>query len=262
MKCLVLYVLGIGVGATMAFPASAAVSRAQCRVACADQIALCRTQATSARARRRCKPTWIKMCRSTGLAACEPTTTTSTLPPTVTTTLPSGGSTTSTTVTMTSTTTTTTSPLVTPAWTVNGSWAVTLSGFGGTTENCTATFQQSNCRASTIAGWVLCDLSGTSQDCAFSVSGAVQGPQDDPPNPTPNDVRAYFAFSGPLSAPAYFPSCVTLETNPNNGGFTGQAVGYSGFDPHYAAALSAPAYCLSATGYASQGNFGASWSQP
>ena len=68
-------------------PSSAthAVSRAQCRIACADEIASCRAQATSARARRRCRPTWVRTCRTTGLSACQPPTTTSTITSTTTT---------------------------------------------------------------------------------------------------------------------------------------------------------------------------------
>jgi hypothetical protein len=62
-----------------------AASRAQCRAACADEISACRAQATSVRARRRCKPTWVRTCRTTGLAACQPTTTTSTTSTTITT---------------------------------------------------------------------------------------------------------------------------------------------------------------------------------
>lgn len=56
----------------------AAASRAQCRVACMDDIATCRTQATSRRARGRCKRTLIRGCRTSGLSVCETSTTTST----------------------------------------------------------------------------------------------------------------------------------------------------------------------------------------
>lgn len=173
--------------------------------------------------------------------------------------MPSLGSTT--TVATSTTTTTTNSPPVVPAWNVSGSWSVTLSGFGGDTpETCTATFEQTNCRNADIVGWVLCDLAGTSQDCAFTLSGLIKGLKQDPPNPGPSDVRAYFAFSGPFTSPADFPWCVSLKTFPNNQGFTGEAIGYSGYDPHYAAVLAAPAVCTTATAYTWQGNFGASFS--
>ena len=156
--------------------------------------------------------------------------------------------------------TTTISPPVVPAWDVSGSWSVTLSGFGGdTTENCTATFEQTNCRSADIVGWAQCDLVGTSQDCAFTLAGSVKGPVSDPANPTPSDVRAYFAFSGPFTSPANFPWCVSVKTFPNNEGFTGEAIGYSGYDPHHATGLAAPAVCTTATAYTWQGNVGASW---
>src|SRR5205809_4432265 len=81
-----------------------AASRKQCRIACADEIAACRAQATSRRERHRCRPRWMRTCRQTGLAACEPPqTTTTTIPDTstTTTTLTSDGSTTTTTTTTT-----------------------------------------------------------------------------------------------------------------------------------------------------------------
>lgn len=106
MRYLVLYVLSIAASPRSTATASArpwscllvlllvsvggrpcgAASRAQCRVACTDEIASCRATATSPRARRRCKSTLIRTCRATGVAACQPTTTmTSTTRTTVTT---------------------------------------------------------------------------------------------------------------------------------------------------------------------------------
>lgn len=48
-------------------------SRRECRQACSASISTCRVQAASARARRRCKPDWIKACsRFLGLNLCSP----------------------------------------------------------------------------------------------------------------------------------------------------------------------------------------------
>lgn len=74
-----------------------AVSRARCRVACAEEVAACRAEATFRRERRRCKRRWVRVCRIDGLGACEPSSTTTTYS-SITTTTSSSSSTTSTTV--------------------------------------------------------------------------------------------------------------------------------------------------------------------
>jgi len=75
-----LVAVGILVAAMTLCPSKAAkavsvryASRHQCQQACGASISSCRAQAASARARRRCRPTWIKACsRFLGLDLCTP----------------------------------------------------------------------------------------------------------------------------------------------------------------------------------------------